>query len=506
MDVVSIPKPFIVSTNPATQTPIAEVPCATIDDITLAMQRARAAQPAWAARPIKERAEFLRKIQHQLYHRRYDVVDMVVKEQGKSAHEALLVEVLTSLETLGYYRRVAPKVLQPRRVFAHVLLHRRHVVEYEPHGVALVIAPWNFPVYLSLPPIAAALVAGNTVLFKPSEYATQTSALITQLIHAAGIPADVFQTLNGYGDVGAALIEAGPDTICFTGSERVGRKIAVAAGEKLIPVTLELGGKDAALVMDDARIDRAARDILWAGTISAGQACASIERVYVMRSVADQFIDKMRHYMDVFIRTGPGALSTTTYGAITTTFQYKIIQEQLEEAQQRGVQMFVGKHVEAGQFCAPTLVIDPPDELMVMCEETFGPVIAIQRVDSEAEAIERANSNRYGLTASVWTSSHERGLRIAKQLRVGSVNINDHIMSSQTPEMPWGGVKSSGYGRTRGREGLLAMTVTKSISYDRFPLPYNPLSYPYSAFKRAFLKRFVNIRFGPTWRDKLKGQ
>ncbi|MCB9437235.1 MAG: aldehyde dehydrogenase family protein [Anaerolineales bacterium] len=506
MDVVRVPNPIIISTNPATQTPIAEVPCATPDQIEAAMQKARTAQPAWAARPIEERANLLRDIQHQLYHHRQEVVDMVVKEQGKSAHEALLVEVLTSLEILGYFRKTAPKVLKPRRVFAHVLLHRRHVIQHEPHGVVLVISPWNFPVYLSIPPIAAALVAGNTVIFKPSEYATQTSALVSKLIHDAGIPADVFQTINGYGDVGAALIEAHPDKICFTGSERVGRKIATTAGEKLIPVTLELGGKDAALVMDDAQIDRAARDILWAGTVSAGQACASIERVYVMRSVADQLIDKMQHYMDAFIRTGPGTLSTTTYGAITTPFQFKIIQDQLDEAKQSGVQVFEGKHVAEGQFCAPTLVIDPADELKVMREETFGPVIAIQRVDSEAEAIARANNNAYGLTASIWTSNRERGLRIAKQLHVGSVSINDHIMSSQTPEMPWGGVKASGYGRTRGHEGLLEMTVTKSVSYERFPLPFNPLSYPYTSFKRAFLRRFINIRFGPSWRDKIKGQ
>ncbi len=496
-------KRTIVAHNPATNEPLGEVVSATADDVLDVMERARAAQPAWAARSLDERLKLLREMQRALYRHYDDFVNMLVAEQGKTAHEAM-TELLPTIEMFSYYVRRSKRILKPRRTFVKLAPHRRHIVERRPHGVVLVIAPWNFPVLLSLTPIIAALIAGNTAILKPSEYSTQVSELIGVIAKEAGIPPDVLQIVHGYGDVGAALIEAQPDKICFTGSEGTGRKIGSKAGELLIPVTLELGGKDAAIVLEDADIERTARGLVWAGMVNAGQACLSVERIYVVRSVADQLVKAMQAVMDKHVYPGPGDNPRSTYGAITTETQLKTIQHQLDDAAEHDAHLIRGKNTGEGRFCTPTIVTNVTEDSEVMAEETFGPVITVTPVDSGEEAIRRANASRFGLTASVWTENKERGLWLARQLHVGVSSLNDHIWSASAPEMPWGGVNASGYGRTRGPEGLLEMTYPHAISYERARLPFEPFWLPYTSMKRSLLKRFVHLWYGPTWRDKLK--
>jgi acyl-CoA reductase-like NAD-dependent aldehyde dehydrogenase len=374
--------------------------------------------------------------------------------------------------------------------------------------VVLVIAPWNFPLILSLTPITAALITGNTVVFKPSEFATQSGEALKKVIDEAGIPPEVFQIVHGEGDIGAALIREKPDKICFTGSVATGRKVASAAGELLIPITLELGGKDAAIVLDDADLDRTAAGVAWAGMVNAGQACISIERVYVMRSVAEQLVEKMANILNEHIRLGPGEASETTMGAITTAAQLKIIDGQVREAVSQGARVVVGGCMaedSVGRFYLPTLITDVTPNMRIVKDETFGPVIAVIPVDSEEEALRLANSSAYGLTGSVWTRKRERGIALAQQMKVGNAAVNDHVMSASAPHVPWGGVKDSGYGRTRGEEGLLEMTTTQSLSIERLlPLPREFFWYPYSPVKMGLLRRALCFLYAPTWREKLR--
>jgi acyl-CoA reductase-like NAD-dependent aldehyde dehydrogenase len=493
----------IQSINPATGALLGEVSATQSSEAEAIIARARSAQRGWAARSLKERLMVMRRLRSSLYHHYDELVDLMVKEQGKTTQDAM-AELLPTLELVNFYLRNSQEILAPERVFALLVPHRRHVIERRPYGVVLVISPWNFPVLLPLTPVIAALVAGNTVVLKPSEYTVLTSGLIDKIIKEAGVPDDVFQLVYGYGDVGAALLDARPDKLCFTGSERVGRKVAARAGELLIPVTLELGGKDAAIVLEDANIKRAARGIVWGGTLNAGQACISIERVYVVRSVADDLLAEMKRVLDNQVRVGPGTDSRSTYGAITNHTQMNVIQSQLENAAAHGAQLITGKPAPEGLFCTPTVVTGIDEQVTVASEETFGPVITVMSVENEQEAIERTNNSRYGLTTSIWTENRERGRRLARQVQSGVSGLNEHIWSQSTPEMPWGGVKASGYGRTRGREGLLDMTYAHATSYERFRLPFEPFWVPYLSYKRSLLKRFIHLWYGPTLRDKLK--
>ncbi len=499
---------IIQSINPVTKAVLGEVPVATPEDIQAVMQRVRAAQPAWASRPLTERIDLLRSFQKSLYRHHEAMVQMLADEAGKVLHEAR-IEMIDAFGVTEYYVKVTKKALKPQPRHVMLLPYRRQKVVRKPYGVVLVIAPWNFPLLLSLTPIIAALVAGNTVVYKPSEYGTQTGELIKKALYDAGFPEDVFQIVHGYGDVGAALIDAHPDKICFTGSETTGRKIAAKAGEHLIPVIMELGGKDAAIVLEDADIERTARGLVWAGVFNAGQMCVSIERVYVMRPVADQLIERMKYHMEKSVCPGPNSDPHSTYGAIITEAQAKIIQRQVEDARAKGatVMTFSEPHGDNSErFYAPTLITNVKPDMEVMQRETFGPVIPVIPVDSEEEAIRLHNDSEYGLTGSVWTEDAERGKRIMEKLNVGVVSINDHVVSMSTPEMPWGGVKASGYGRTRGIEGLHEMTYTQTFSTERFRLPFkfDLFWLPYTPFKRAFLRRFFHLWFGATFKDRLK--
>jgi acyl-CoA reductase-like NAD-dependent aldehyde dehydrogenase len=283
----------IVSRAPRDGTVLGQVPVATPLQIHSAMAEARLGQAAWQGIGLERRLLFVQALKEAMYRQRDRFLNTAVAEQGKVFDEAQL-EFLATIELIEYYMQQAPALLAPEDVPVRLQPQRQFVIEREPYGVVLVIAPWNYPLLLSMGPIVAALITGNSVVYKPSEYATQIGEVFAAVIADAGIPDEVFHIVHGYGDVGAALIEAGPDRIVFTGSVPTGKKIAAAAAEKLIPVTLELGGKDAAIVLADADIDHAAGGIVWSGMFNAGQTCASVERVYVVESAAAPLINAMK--------------------------------------------------------------------------------------------------------------------------------------------------------------------------------------------------------------------
>lgn len=498
---------LIISTSPATGRKLGQVQAATSEDIKRIMETARLAQGPWERLGLRARLALMRGLRDSMYRNLDLIVDTIVAEQGRPKFEGM-IEYWPTIELLNFYLKTARRTLAPEPAFVKLVPHRAHWVERRPHGVVLIIAPWNFPMILSFAPIFAALIAGNTVVYKPSEYASQAGEVFTRVIHGAGIPPEVFQVVHGEGDVGAALICERPNKVCFTGSVATGRKVAVLAGELLIPVTLELGGKDAAIVLEDADLDRTAAGVAWAGMVNAGQACLSVERVYVMRQVADPFVEKMAKFINDHVRLGPGEAVYTTMGAITTEAQIKIIDGQVKEAVQQGARVVCGGRVaedKGGRFYLPTLITDTTSEMRVARDETFGPVIVVQAVDSEEEALKLANDTRYGLTGSVWTRNKARGLALARQMKVGLASVNDHVMSHSVPNVPWGGVNDSGYGRTRGKEGLLEMTTAQSLSVERLiPLPREFFWYPYSDLKYSLLRRAMHLLYGPTWRDRLR--
>jgi acyl-CoA reductase-like NAD-dependent aldehyde dehydrogenase len=493
----------VQSASPLTGEVRATYPITPLEAVPDLMARARVAQKRWQVRSLHERLQAMRAIQDSMYRHLDQIIDTMINEVGKPRFDAL-VEIFPTFEVMAHQRRIAPKVLRAETRNMLLIPYRNHKVEYRPYGVVAVIAPWNFPLILSLTPIYAALLTGNAVIYKPSEYAPHMGEVIRKVIHDAGIDPDLMQTVQGYGDLGAAIIKARPDKIAFTGSVPTGRKVAAMAGELLIPCTLELGGKDAAIVLSDADIDRTAAGLVWAGMHNAGQACLSIERIYVERGIADTLVEKMLGLIAAHIHVDGS--DRRTLGAINNDAQMKIIEGQVREAVEQGARLICGgKRIEGtGRFYEPTLITDVTPEMRILKEETFGPVIVITPVDNAEEAIHLANDTRFGLTASVWTSNERRGLEIARRLVAGNVGVNDHIISASVPSLPWGGVGDSGYGRQRGSEGLLDMVWPQALSTDRISLPREPYWFPHTEFKHQFFRRALRLLYADSFWGRIR--
>jgi acyl-CoA reductase-like NAD-dependent aldehyde dehydrogenase len=399
---------------------------------------------------------------------------------------------------LSYYAKRAPKFLRPEKRRLHGMLRfmKKLQVIYRPLGVVGVITPWNGPFILSINPVAQALVAGNTVLLKPSEITPRSGALAAEIFHAAGLPEGVLQVLEGDGETGAALCEAGLDKVCFTGSVATGRKVATACAERLIPCTLELGGKDPMIVCADADIESAAGGALAGAYMNTGQYCCGTERVYVVDEVADAFIE------EVVRRAGElrqGASGEFDLGAIFWDRQLEVIERHMEDAVAKGATVRVGgrRNPElAGLYYEPTVLTDVDHEMEIMCEETFGPVLPIMRVRDEEEALRLANDTRYGLSATVWTKDVYKGAELAKRIESGGVCINDMTVTYGCPEAPFGGVKDSGVGQVNGESGLKSYCHALPIITDRFGGRQSRSFYPYSAKKDQGMKKVIGWVFG----------
>jgi succinate-semialdehyde dehydrogenase/glutarate-semialdehyde dehydrogenase len=495
--------------NPATGQQVGEVVGTPLNALPDVIARARAAQPAWEQAGLPHRLAIIRKFKEVFYLNRDRVVELARAEVGKSDSDGFATEFWFCIEMISYYLRTAQRTLAPVHKFAYQIPFRHFVVERRAHGVVLIITPWNYPFTLPMAPLIAALLAGNTVVFKPSEYTKLSGDLIARLLWEAGVPRDVLQVVQGDGAIAAGLIQQRPNKICFTGGVHTGRKVATAAAELLIPVTLELGGKDAALILEDADLNRAATALTWASMLNAGQICGAVKRIFVMRPVLEPFVKVLTDSIRAHIRIG--VHDEATMGPIMLSGQLTVVKEQVADALTKGATVAIGGHEahvpeSGGMFYEPTILLNVTPDMRVAYEETFGPVVAISAIDSDEEGIQRANETSYGLTASVWTRNAQRGLRIARKIRTGYVGINDHLLAASHPTLPWGGVGDTGYGRTRSEAGLLDMTTEQALSYDWLPTTLvESLVYPpVTPVKQQILRRFVDLTHGVSLRDRLR--
>ena len=479
----------IVSTNPATGVPLGEVPIMAPDEVREAVQRARDAQRAWAELPLKERCRRVKRFANVVMDRADEVIDLLVKEAGKTRQEALVHEVVVVADLVNYFAKRAPKILEDEKIPLHLVKNRASYLHYVPRGVVGVIGPWNFPFSIPISEVIMALIAGNGVVLKPSEMTPLIALKAKELHEAAGLPADLFQVVTGYGETGAALLDSGIQFCVFTGSVATGRKVAAACGERLIPCTLELGGKAPAIVCADADLERTAQAIVWGGFANSGQICCSVERVYAHEAVHDELLARVVELASE-LRQGDAEREQVDVGAMTWSRQVEHVDSLVRAAVEAGAKVEVGgaRGDGPGQFFRPTVLSGVRQDMDVMRKEIFGPVVPVMRVRSEGEAIELANDSHLGLLAYVFTRDRDKGRRIAEEIEAGTVLVNDVLASYGYPETPWGGVKESGIGRTHSAIGLRDMCEIRHINYDRFAGKRELWWYPYT---EAGYRRFV---------------
>jgi acyl-CoA reductase-like NAD-dependent aldehyde dehydrogenase len=440
-----------------------------------AIEAALQAFPTWSRSGIRARCRALQRLREALVAEADEIARLVEREQGKPAAEAHAAEILPSLEALKHLATHAEDLLRQDPVEGRVLLlaHKEAGVMYEPHGVVLVITPWNYPLGIPLPIVAAALVAGNTVVLKPAPSATLVGLRIGALARRAGLPEGVVNVI-AIDDALAPALVADPrlGKIVFTGSVATGKKVMAAAASNLTPVVLELGGKDPAIVCRDADLERAAPGIVWGAFMNAGQTCASVERVYVERDVAEPFLARVVEET-ARLRLRPAVGAPGEIGPLSLERQRKIVEEHVEDARRKGARVLTGGAAVPGPgfFYPPTVLSNVDHTMAVMREETFGPVLPVMTVDSIDHAIRLANDSDYGLTASAWTRSRQTARRLQRELQAGTVTINDGLSSFGEPAAPWGGFKRSGIGRTHGLVGLREMVRPKYVSFDRGRTP-----------------------------------
>jgi acyl-CoA reductase-like NAD-dependent aldehyde dehydrogenase len=459
-----------------------------------AMRAARLAAASVRALPLSERLEHIAKLKQTILDRREEIIDRIQKDTGKSRSDALVSEIFGVLDNLAWLEKFARKALSDRKVHTPLaLMGKKSQLWFEPLGTLLIISPWNYPFYQAIVPIACAFVAGNTVVYKPSEW-TPLEGLVEDLLAEAEFAPNWVRIVYGDGRAGADLIDQRPDKIFFTGSTRTGRKIMAQAAQNLIPVELELGGKDAMIVFDDVNVERAAAGAAWGGLTTTGQSCTSVERIYVQERIFDAFRDelakqvqRMKQEID---RDGDADV-----GAMTTDFQVKIVARQVNDAKVSGARFLTGGDWNGVSRLIPPMVVENVNEEMALLrEETFGPVLPLLPFRTEDEVVRRANDSEYGLTASVWSNDLRRARRVARALAVGGVSINNVMATEANPALPFGGVKQSGFGRYKGEHGLHSFCNVKSVLIDKDGAKIEANWYPYTGEKyRLFTDMMVPL-------------
>jgi succinate-semialdehyde dehydrogenase/glutarate-semialdehyde dehydrogenase len=458
-----------VSRAPFTAAPLASLPLSTPEDVVAAVARAHAEQAAWAARSVRDRAEILMRVHDLVLQRQGEALDLIQLESGKARAHAFDEVADVAMNARWYARHGGALLADKRRPGLAPGLTQITQVQH-PKGVVGIIAPWNYPLTLAVSDALPALLAGNAVVLKPDSSTALCGLWVAEPLAAAGLPDGLFQVVLGPGSVvGAALIES-CDHICFTGSTATGRRVAGQAGGRLIGASLELGGKNALYVADDADLDRAAEAAVRDCYSSAGQLCVSIERLLLHERIADSFLDRFVDRVGR-LRLGADLDFSADLGCLVSDVQLDRVQEHLADAVRRGARVLVGgRHrPDIGPlFFEPTVLDGVPPEAACYAEETFGPLVSAYRVASDAHAVAMANDTPYGLNGAVWTRDVRRGRLLARQFRTGTVSVNEAYLATWgSVGSPMGGRKASGLGRRHGAEGLLRFTEPQTIAVQR---------------------------------------
>ncbi|MFJ3686951.1 succinic semialdehyde dehydrogenase [[Kitasatospora] papulosa] len=485
--------------SPFTGEKLANLPESTPEDVEAAFGRARAAQPAWAATPVRARAAVLLRFHDLVLQRQSEVLDLIQLETGKArlhAHE----EVQAVAVAARHYGRRAASYLKPRRHTGVVPTLTKVTELRQPRGVVGQIAPWNYPLELSVGDALPAFVSGNAVVMKPDTETALTALWARDLLIEAGLPAEVFQVVIGEGPVVGPAVVSRADYVSFTGSTRTGREVAQGAAARLVGVSLELGGKNAMLVLEDADVERATEGAVRACFSSAGQLCISIERLYVHESVADAFVERFAARTKA-MRLGSSLAYGADMGSLVGERQLETVSRHVAEAVEKGATLVAGgvARPDIGPLFYEPTILDGVEAPMAVCgEETFGPVVSIYRFGDDDEAVTLANATPYGLNSSVWTKNAGRGHRVAARLRTGTVNINEgYAPAYGSVQSPMGGMKDSGLGRRHGSEGILKYTEAQTVAQQRL-MPLAPAfgmdDEKYAAFMTRSLKAMKAFR------------
>ena len=494
----------LVSYNPATGEEVGRVAQTSADEVRAAVERSREAFHKWKTTSFRERRALIMRAREIILAELDGIAHLISAESGKPFGEAIAMEIAPVLDLMQYFARRTERLLKPRRINIglYSTMGRYSKVVYHPLGVIGIIPAWNYPLSIPLGEAAMALMAGNSVVVKPSELTPMTGLKIGEIFERAGAPTDLVQVVTGDGRTGAALVDAAPDKIMFTGSVATGKRIAEAAAKNLTPAVFELGGKDPMIVFDDANLELAAGAAVWGAFCNSGQSCSSVERLYVQEAAVEELtkliVEKTRE-----LKQGTGDREDVSIGAMSSERQIKIVEDHVNAFREAGAKIEIGgkraiQNPESkiqNLFYEPTVITGATNEMRPMQEETFGPTLPIATFKTEEEAIRLANDSEFGLTASVWTRDYAKGRRVAERIEAGSVCVNEVLYTHGIGQTPWGGFKNSGRGRTHGQEGLMELVQSQHIHVNRFAVLPDAWWMPYSAIAvetfRGFATKFA---------------
>ncbi len=472
-----------------------------IEQIT---QCARSSEKSIRSLGVKERVRLVDGLREVILKKREKIIDRIQEATGKARLDALASEIFPLLDHLDFLKKQAACLLSPKKVPTPLaMMGKASQVCYEPLGTILVISPWNYPFYQALVPISTALVCGNAVLYKPSEF-TPLTGLVEEILTEAGISLEWAQIVYGDGEVGRKLIDSRPDKIFFTGSVETGKKIMAHAAQYLIPVELELGGKDPMIVFEDANLERAVAGALWGAMTNTGQSCTSVENLFVHEKIYDAFRDRLVAKARE-LKLGVDQDGSADMGQMTTDAQVKVVAKHLEDAKAQGARILGQTNWDGKSRAIPPMIIEGlADEALACSQETFGPTLPIHKFRDEGEVIDRINRSQYGLSASVWGADKQRNLRVAQSLKTGNVSINNVMLTEGNHNLPFGGTKNSGFGRYKGRWGLESFSNIKAILIDANSSKIEANWYPYTAEKYRLFDLMTLNYFGRGLRSFIK--
>ena len=490
----------VIVRNPRTGASLYSLREYTDAEVAQVYDNARKAFETLRRMSVRERLNEALKLKRYMLQNREAIIDRICEETGKSRTDALMCEIFPSLDLVDYYDKTAEKALADKKIKTPIVLFpKKSRVYYEPLGPVLVISPWNYPLVLSFQPVLCALIAGNAVILKPSRY-TPLKGVYEDMMEKSGFMKHAIQVVYGSRVTGTKLIDAKPKKICFTGSVDAGRKIMAQAANHLIPVELELGGKDPMIVFDDVNVERTVNGALWGGLVNCGQTCTSVQRIYVQEGIYDKFVSTLKEKTErLATLAGDGAPPdevSLDVGSMTTDFQVKIVEDQVADARQKGAQILTGGcRKKDSRIFPPTIVANVDESMKIQTVETFGPVMTVTKFKTEADSIALANNSPYGLSASVWSADLARADRVARALETGNVSINNVLATQANSALPFGGAKDSGFGRYKGALGLYAFCNVKSILVDAQSSKVELNWYPYGKEKYALFSKLLDAMF-----------